>query len=82
MSAYCREKGIYTHHIKQWKQEVIQANTGANRQDDKAQLKTLKEENKPLKQELRRKEKVLAETAALLVLKKKAQQIWGSDADN
>jgi len=30
-----------------------------------------------LEAELRRKEKALAETAALLVLKKKAQAIWG-----
>ena len=82
VSAYCREKGIYRPHIKQWKQAVIHGNKGANRQDDKTQLKMLKEENKQLKQELRRKEKALAETAALLVLKKKAQQIWGSDEDS
>jgi transposase len=30
-----------------------------------------------LEQELRRKERALAETAALLVLRKKAQAIWG-----
>jgi hypothetical protein len=29
--------------------------------------------------QLRRKDKALAETAALLVLKKKAQDIWGND---
>lgn len=81
-SAYCRGKGLYTHHIKQWKQDFMHANGGAKQQADKQLLKTLKEENKQLKQELRRKEKALAETAALLVLKKKAQQIWGSDGDN
>ena len=80
--AYYRQKGIYTHHIKHWKQEVIEANTGTLRQEDKAQLKILKEENRQLKQELTRKEKALAETAALLVLKKKAQQSWESDEDN
>jgi hypothetical protein len=32
-----------------------------------------------LEKELRRKEKALAEVAALLVLKKKAQAIWGED---
>jgi hypothetical protein len=32
-----------------------------------------------LERELRRKEKALAETAALLVLRKKAQAIWGED---
>jgi len=34
-----------------------------------------------LEKELRRKDKALAETAALLVLKKKVREIWG-DEDN
>ena len=34
-----------------------------------------------LEAELRRKESALAETAALLVLKKKAQAIWGDRED-
>jgi transposase len=34
-----------------------------------------------LEQELRRKEKALAEVAALLVLQKKAQAIWGDPED-
>ena len=36
---------------------------------------------KELERELRRKEKALAETAALLTLKKTAQQIWGDTED-
>ena len=43
----------------------------------KADQKRLKE----LQRELRQKEKALAETAALLVLKKKAQAIWGDAED-
>jgi hypothetical protein len=35
-----------------------------------------------LEKELRRKDKALAETAALLVLKKKAQEIWGDEDDD
>jgi transposase len=35
-----------------------------------------------LEKELRRKDKALAETAALLVLKKKVQQIWGDEDDD
>ena len=45
----------------------------------KAELKLLRKQNKQLTQELNRKEKALAETAALLVLKKKANQIGGDD---
>ena len=35
-----------------------------------------------LERELARKDKALAETAALLVLKKKAQAIWGDEDDD
>ena len=46
------------------------------------EIKNLKHENKVLKKELNRKEKALAETAALLVLQKKVHEIWGSDEDS
>ena len=46
------------------------------------EVKNLKKENKNLKKDLNRKEKALAETAALLVLKKKAQEIWGEPEDD
>ncbi len=35
-----------------------------------------------LEKELKRKDKALAETAALLVLKKKVQEIWGDEDDS
>jgi transposase len=35
-----------------------------------------------LERELRRKEKALAETTALIVLKKKAQAIWGDPEED
>lgn len=37
---------------------------------------------KTLEKELNRKEKALAETAALLVLQKKAQELWGEPEDD
>jgi len=70
-NAWCRQAGIYAHPINQWKQAIIQPGRGQKEQENRAQLKALKEENKPLKQALNRKEKALAETAALWVLKKK-----------
>ena len=39
-------------------------------------------EIKRLKQELRRKEKALAEAAALLIASKKIQAFWGEDGDD
>ena len=42
----------------------------------------LRRENSALKKDLSRKEKALAETAALLVLKKKVQTIWGEPEED
>ena len=44
-----------------------------------AQARLARDEVKQLKRELRRKGKALAETAALLVLRKKMHAIWGED---
>jgi Skp family chaperone for outer membrane proteins len=41
------------------------------------EFKASERENRKLEKELARKEKALAETAALLVLQKKADAIWG-----
>lgn len=79
LAEYCRRKGIYTNDIKSWKEQCIKANK-FNLEDPTKLKKDLKEEKdkiKELKKELRRKEKALAETAALLVLRKKANAIWG-----
>jgi len=46
------------------------------------ETKKLRNEIKELKKDLHRKNKALAETAALLVLQKKVNAIWGSDEDN
>ncbi len=80
ISSYCREKGIYPHHLKEWKIQFLSDNQGSgagSRQD----RKKLRQENKRLKKELHRKERALSETAALLVLSKKCQAIWGEKED-
>nr|WP_221898590.1 hypothetical protein [Bathymodiolus japonicus methanotrophic gill symbiont] len=48
---------------------------------DRNVLKQLRSENKKLKKELNRKEKALAETAALLVLRKKLDALWEENED-
>lgn len=83
LSAYCRRKGLYPEQIRQWRGACEQANdwdraqTQALRETRRAEGKRIKE----LERELRQKEKALAETAALLVLRKKAQAIWGEAED-
>ena len=78
LSAYCREKGIYPHHLKQWKRDFIQP----KEKPSKAPDTHLKKEIKSLKKELNRKDKALAETAALLVLSKKCEAFWIEKKDD
>ena len=72
LNAFCREKGIFRHHLEQWQA----AFTAGGAADNRAQLRELKDTNNALKRELNRKEKALAEAAALLVLQKKYQALW------
>ena len=78
MNQLCRERGLYAHHVAQWKQDFISGVTANERSD----AKSLKGEVRELKKELNRKDRALAETAALLVLQKKVSAIWGNDEDN
>lgn len=80
LAEYCRKKGLYVEQIKSWQDNCMQANGGVAQELARSQRRE-KEKDKELKQikkELQRKESALAETAALLVLRKKAEAIWGS----
>lgn len=81
LGAYCRERGLYVAQLHEWKKELVEKNDDEKKQALQAELKRLRMENAQLKQEVRRKDKALAETAALLVLKKKVDAIWGEPED-
>ena len=81
LSEYCRRKGLYPEQIQAWRKSCMQANTGEVNKADKARIKTQAKQLKALESELRRKEKALAEAAALLVLQKKVQAIWEESED-
>jgi len=79
LSSYCRERGLFVEQIAEWREACEQANDWNHHQNK--QLKAIRKADekriKELERDLTRKEKALAETAALLVLRKKAQAIWG-----
>jgi transposase-like protein len=81
LSEYCRKNGLYPEQIKSWSKACRKANAPSRGSNDRETKRQLSKEVKQLKSELRRKEKALAETAALLVLKKKVQEIWGEPED-
>lgn len=83
LAEYCREKGLYVEQIEAWRDACVNAN-GSVANESKRLKKDLSESKKQvtkLNRELKRKEAALAETAALLVLRKKAQAIWGEPED-
>ncbi|NCC62664.1 MAG: hypothetical protein EOM12_17395 [Verrucomicrobiae bacterium] len=83
LSQYCREKGLYVEQIAEWRNFCEEANEGQNRKVRELmhEVSQVKRDHKKIEQELRRKDKALAEAAALLVLRKKAQAIWGENED-
>jgi len=84
LAEYCRSKGLYSEQIAEWRASCLQANATTEQQEklNREQSRQDKKQIKELKRELRRKEKALAETAALLVLRKKANAIWGESEDD
>ena len=70
LGSFLRKRGLHREHLTMWNQELREIVTQKEDKKDK-QLKALKRQNRALEKELARKEKALAETAALLVLKKK-----------
>jgi len=78
LGRYLRERGLHTVHLQQWRQEVLEAlDPKRKRKKEDGRDKRIRE----LERELKRKEAALAEAATLLVLKKKAQEIWGDHED-
>lgn len=85
LSEYCRVKGLYPEQIKAWKLACIAGNTATKqvkRVKTTPEQKSDKNRIKELERELRRKEKALAETAALLVLGKKFDAYWKEKEDS
>jgi len=71
LSEYCRRKGYYSEQIAGWRASIVQGLSTPSTKADREQLQQQSKMIKQLHQELNRKEKALAEAAALLVLGKK-----------
>ena len=83
LAEYARKKGLYVEQIKAWRDACMNANGGIAKEAARLNraLKDSQKERRKLERELHRKEKALAEAAALLVLRKKARAIWGDPED-
>lgn len=87
LGAYLRKNGLHSTDIETWKKEIaiaygvsVKKPRGRPRKDP--ELVRAEEEIKQLKRDLRRKEKALAEQTTLVMLQKKAQEIWAKYEDD
>jgi len=82
LHAWCRGHGLFEHQLKQWRDAfyATTADHSTSQREANTALRELQGQHEQLQRELRRKEKALAEAAALLVLQKKFQALC-QDAD-
>ena len=81
MAQYCLSRGLYPEQIRVWREACARANDWDRVATSRIARET-KDANKRIQQlerELARKEKALAEAAALMILRKKAAAIWGPE---
>ena len=80
LGSFLRSKGLHEAQLQQWRDQMLAGLEPIALQRGKKapEAKRVRE----LEKELRRKDKALAETATLLVLKKKAQALWGDEDDD
>lgn len=81
LGAFLRREGVHTHQLERWRSTVLaalDADDAKKRLGPSPQAKELA----AVQRDLRRKDKALAEVSALLVLKKKANAIWGVVGDD
>lgn len=78
LGAFLRTHGLHEAQLEQWRKEAM---GGLDSQPRKRSLPRDKKRIRELERDLRRKEKALAEAAALLVLQKKVQALFSEDED-
>jgi len=81
LNAWCRQRGLFAHQLTQWKNEFCSMSGPRSGSDDRQALRGLKAENQRLERELKRKDKALAEAAALLILQKKVQALLAGEVE-
>ncbi len=79
LGAFLRKNGLHEAHLKDWREQMLSALT---QRSPRKSIKNSSERRqiRELEKELDRKDKALAEAAALLILQKKAQILFGGDA--
>lgn len=81
LGTFLRRRGLHRETLEQWRQAALESLGGGSKRrrgqtEEQKRIRTLE-------RDLRRKEKALAEAAALIVLQKKASRLlWGDEGDD
>lgn len=83
LAEYCRGKGLYPEQIKTWRDAAIDSQDGSQQAAaaHQQQGRDYRKQIKRLEREIARKDKALAEAAALLILQKKMRALWEGGED-
>ena len=79
LNGWCRGRGIFVHDLTQWRNDCCAALGGVGVREESEELRQLRVANQQLQRDLNRKDKALAEAAALLVLQKKYRALWAAE---
>ncbi len=82
LADYCRQKGLFVEQVKEWRVASIQAHQPKSTVKHDPEKRHDKKRIKQLEKELARKDKALAETAALLVLREKFNAVWDNSEED
>lgn len=84
LGEYLRREGLHSAEVERWRAEATEVLKSEKRGRPKVdpEVQQLRKERKLLKRELQKKDRALAEASALLVMKKKAELIWGASEDD
>lgn len=75
LGSWLRRRGLTSEHLEQWREQALSGFETRPKRSVPGERKRLKE----LERDLKRKDKALAETAALLVLQGKMQALWADE---
>jgi transposase-like protein len=81
LGAFLRREGLHEATLSEWRAAALEGLTPQATRRSRTKRASQQKRVRELEREIRRKDKALAEAAALLVLQKKVQAIWG-DADD
>jgi transposase len=85
LGEFLRKKGLHAAQLEEWRAvvaEAAQAALGARKKPRREQPKIDPRRVRELERELHRKDKALAEMAALIALKKKLELLWGDEDES